>query len=169
VVVGQGSWEQQLAANMLAFARTWVQRPDFVASFPTTMTAADYVDGLFANSQVLPLPNERNAAISEFSVGDVTGRAQALLSVIHSGSVYNRQYNPAIVLMQYVGYLRRNPNNSPDINYDGYDFWLNKLDGHSLPGEDVRNGSVALGRIRRAEMIKAFLRSSEFRERFWHE
>lgn len=166
VVVGQGSWEQQLAANMLAFARTWVQRPDFVSSFPTTMTAADYVDGLFANSQVLPLPNERNAAITEFGVGDVTGRAQALLSVINSGSVYNRQYNPAIVLMQYIGYLRRNPNDTPDTNYDGYDFWLNKLDGHSLPGEDMRNGSVALGRIRRAEMIKAFLRSSEFRERF---
>ena len=44
--------------------------------------------------------------------------------MINSGSVYNRQYNPAIVLMQYIGYLRRNPNESPDTNYAGYDFWL---------------------------------------------
>ncbi len=71
--------------------------------------------------------------------------------------------------MQYIGYLRRNPNDAPDTNYAGYDFWLNKLNQHSLPGEDMRIDSVALGRVKRAEMIKAFLRASEFRERFWQE
>ena len=85
----------------------------------------------------------------------------------HSGSVYNRQYHPAIVLMQHLGYLRRDPNAAPDTNYAGFDFWLDKLNQHSLPGEDVRIDSVALGRVKRAEMIKAFLRSAEFRERFW--
>lgn len=169
VVVGQGNWEQQLADNILSFARTWVQRADFVASFPTSMPADEYVDGLFANSEVVLTTAERNAAIAEFGAGDVDGRANALLSVINSGSVYNRQYNPAIVLMQYIGYLRRNPNEAPDTSYAGYDFWLNKLNQHSLPGEDMRADSVALGRVKRAEMIKAFLKASEFRERFWHE
>ncbi len=93
VVVGQANWEQDLANNILSFARAWVQRADFVASFPTSMTAAAYVDGLFANSKVVPTTAERNAAIAEFSAGDVNGRANALLSVINSGSVYNRQYN----------------------------------------------------------------------------
>ncbi|MCM3906198.1 MAG: PQQ-dependent sugar dehydrogenase [Pyrinomonadaceae bacterium] len=167
VVVGQVNWEQQLAANMLSFARTWVQRADFVASFPTSMPAAAYVDGLFANLQVVPTTAERNAAIAEFTPGDVNGRADALLSVINSGSVYDRQYNQAFVLMQYIGYLRRNPNDAPDTSYAGFDFWLNKLNQHSLPGEDVRIDSVALGRVKRAEMIKAFLVSVEFRERFW--
>jgi len=118
---------------------------------------------------VVPTTVERNAAIVEFGAGGVDGRANALLSVINSGSVYNRQYNPAIVLMQYLGYLRRNPNNGPDTSYVGYDFWLNKLNQHSLPGEDMRVNSVALGRVKRAEMIKAFLKASEFRERFGHE
>jgi hypothetical protein len=86
--------------------------------------------------------------------------------VINSGSVYNRQYNAAIVLMQYIGYLRRDPNATPDTNYAGYDFWLDKLNQHSLPGEDMRIDSVALGRIKRAEMVKAFIRSGEFRRRF---
>jgi len=31
------------------------------------------------------------------------------------------QYNPAFVLMQYFGYLRR------DVDRDGYDFWLDVI------------------------------------------
>lgn len=167
VVVGQPNWEQQLADNILSFARTWVQRADFLQNFPTSMPTEAYVDALFANSQVVPTTAERNAAIAEFGGGTVNERANALLSVLNSRSVYNQQYNSAIVLMQYIGYLRRNPNEAPDTTYAGYDFWLNKLNEHSLPGEDMRVNSVALGRVKRAEMIKAFLRSSEFRQRFW--
>jgi hypothetical protein len=33
----------------------------------------------------------------------------------------------AFVLMQYFGYLRRNPDDAPDGNFNGYNFWLNKL------------------------------------------
>ena len=29
--------------------------------------------------------------------------------------------------MQFFGYLRRNPNDLPDSDYTGYEFWLNKL------------------------------------------
>ena len=67
----------------------------------------------------------------------MNGRADALLSVINSGSVHNRQYNAAIVLMQYIGVFETESNDAPDTNYAGYDFWLNKLDQHSLPGENV--------------------------------
>jgi hypothetical protein len=68
--------------------------------------------------------------------------------------------------MQYFGYLRRNPNNAPDNDYSGYNFWLNKMNQFSQPGEDVTNESVAFNRMKRAEMVKAFLVSKEYRERF---
>jgi hypothetical protein len=68
--------------------------------------------------------------------------------------------------MQYFGYLRRNPNNAPDSNYSGYDFWLNKMNQFSLAGEDVRNDQVALARVKRAEMVKAFIVAGEYRGRF---
>ena len=166
VVVGQANWEQQLADNILRFARTWVQRPDFLSSFPSTMPAAAYVDGLFANSEVLPTMAERDAAIAAFGPAGVEGRASALLSVINSGSVYNKQYNPAFVLMQYIGYLRRSPNDAPDTDYAGFNFWLDKMNHFSLPEEDMRIDSVALVRIKRAQMVKAFLSSIEYRKRF---
>jgi len=57
------------------------------------------------------------------------------------------------VLMQYAGYLRRDPNGAPDSDYSGYDFWLTKL--NSFNGNYVS-----------AEMVKAFISSLEYRQRF---
>jgi hypothetical protein len=145
-----------------------VQKPEFVAQFPNTMTAAQFVDKLFQNSEATPTQGERDAAIAAYGAGGTDGRAAALLNVADSASVYNRQYNPAFVLMQYIGYLRRNPNDAPEPNLDyaGFDFWLAKMNQFSLPGEDVRNEDVALARARRADMVKAFLISGEYRQRF---
>jgi hypothetical protein len=86
--------------------------------------------------------------------------------VAESDAVYNRQYNPAFVLMQYFGYLRRDPDDAPDGDLSGYNFWLAKMNGFSQTGENARDEQVALSRVKRAEMVKAFLRSAEYRERF---
>jgi hypothetical protein len=155
VVVGVGNWQQQLEANKTEFARQWVQRSEFISQFPTTMTAAEFVDKLFLNSQVTPTAAERNAAIAAFGAGDVNGRAAALRSVAESNSVSTRQMSPAFVLMQYIGYLRRNPNDAPEpaLDYAGYDFWLTKLNQF--------NGNYA-----QADMVKAFIISGEYRGRF---
>jgi glucose/arabinose dehydrogenase len=166
VVVGAAGWETVLEANKQTFARAWVQRPEFVAQFPTGMTAAQYVDKLFANAGATPTTAERNAAIAAYGTGDTDGRAAALRSVAESNSVYNAQFNPGFVLMQYIGYLRRNPNDPPDTDFSGYDFWLAKMNSFSLPGENVADPEVALRRVRRAEMVRAFIESIEYRGRF---
>jgi CSLREA domain-containing protein len=165
VIVGQPGYEAVLEANKQRFAEQFVQRTDFILAHGG-QTAAQYVDSLFVNAGVTPTVAERNAAISAYASGGVSGQAAALRSVVESGSVYNRLYNPAFVLMQYFAYLRRDPNAAPDTNFDGYNFWLNKLNSVTLPGEDARDERVALARVRRAEMIRAFLRSSEYRGRF---
>jgi hypothetical protein len=41
------------------------------------------------------------------------------------------------------------------------------MNSFSVPGENVRDASVALARVRRAEMVRAFIESSEYRERFF--
>ena len=55
---------------------------------------------------------------------------------------------------------------APDNNFNGYDFWLNKMNQFSLAGENVRDDAVALARVKRADMVKSFLVSSEYRGRF---
>ena len=166
VVVGVGNWEQQLQANMLDFARAWVQKPEVLAALPADLSAEQFVDRLFQNVEVTPAPAERDAARAAFGAGGTEGRARALLSVIDSGAAFNKQFNCAFVLMQYFGYLRRNPDDSPDTSFAGFDFWLSKLDSFTPPGEDVRDELTARRRIFRAEMVRAFLISGEYRRRF---
>jgi hypothetical protein len=166
VIVGQTGWELTLDANRDAYLQEFVSRPEFNSAFPQGIGALTYVDTLFANSGVTPTASERQAAITAYGSGNTVGRAAALKSVIDSDSVYNAQYNPAFVLMQYFGYLRRDADDPPDNNFVGYDFWLAKLNQFTVAGENVRDDRVALARVKRADMVKSFLVSAEYRGRF---
>lgn len=57
-------------------------------------------------------------------------------------------------------------NEAPDADWAGYDFWFRKMEALSLPGEDVTTEADAFARVKRAEMVKAFIVSSEYRGRF---
>jgi hypothetical protein len=61
--------------------------------------------------------------------------------------------NKAFVLMQYLGYLRRDPNVGQDTDYTGYDFWLQKLNNHG-------------GDFHAAQMVRSFIVSGEYLNRF---
>jgi spore coat protein U-like protein len=166
VVVGFGAWEAQLAANRAVYLQEFVSRPEFVAVFPQGLNAFTYVDNLFFNAGVIPTASERQAALNAYGNGNTFGRAAALQSVIESDTVFNAQYNPAFVLMQFFGYLRRDADDPPDNNFVGYDFWLNKMNQFSVAGENMRDDDVALARVKRADMVESFIVSGEYRGRF---
>ncbi len=166
VIVGNTGWQALLDANRQAFLEEFVSRSEFVAAFPQGVNVFTYVDTLFANEGVTPTTSERQAAINAYGTGNTLGRAAALKSILESDSVFTTQYNPAFVLMQYFGYLRRDADDAPDNNFNGYDFWLNKMNQFSVPGENVRDDAVALNRVKRADMVKSFLVSGEYRSRF---
>jgi hypothetical protein len=84
---------------------------------------------------------------------NTTARAQALRQVAENQNLSTAEFNRAFVLMQFFGYLRRNPNDLPDADYTGYDFWLTKLNQFN-------------GNYNAAEMVKAFIVSTEYRQRF---
>jgi hypothetical protein len=153
VVVGQPGWEQALENNKVAFTAQFVQRGQFL----TSMSPPAFVDRLFLNAGVTPTTAERNAAIADFGsandVTDVPARARAVRRVAENPTLTQQEKNSAFVLMQYLGYLRRNPNDVPDSDYTGYDFWLGKLNEFN-------------GNFVNAEMVKAFLVSGEYRQRF---
>jgi len=153
VVIGQAGADQQLENNKQAYATDIVNSAAFLARFPTSLSADQFVDALFSSAMVIPTAGERQAAITAFGAGGSAGRIAALRSVTDSASLTNTEFNPAFVLMQYYGYLRRNPTDAPDNNDDGYQFWLAKLNQFG-------------GDFNKAEMVKAFLLSSEYRNRF---
>ena len=146
-----------LENNKQNFTNQFVQRSRFTIAFPSSLTPAQFADQLFANAGVTPSTTDRNAAIAEFgsamNTSDTAARGRALRRVAENATLVTNEFNRAFVLMQFYGYLRRNPNDAPDADHSGYDFWLTKLNAFN-------------GNFVSAEMVKAFILSSEYRSRF---
>ncbi|HEV7475846.1 MAG TPA: DUF4214 domain-containing protein [Pyrinomonadaceae bacterium] len=159
VVVNAPGWELQLANNKDAFFMDFVSRSRFVNDYLTTMSPAQFVGALFSKAGVIPSAAERTAAINEFGAAtdtnNTSARARALRRVAENSKLDQQEKNKAFVLMQYFGYLRRNPNDPPEttLDFSGYNFWLNKLNQFN-------------GNFVDAEMVKAFITSAEYRQRF---
>src|SRR5215813_6425438 len=150
-----------LEANKQAFADEWVQRSVFRDAYPSTMSNTEFVNKLFdsaglSNSIYDP---QRQQEILAMNAG--RSRALVLRDVIEIPDLKNppnpsdprypeikqvSQYNPAFVLMQYFGYLRRN------VDQDGYAFWLDVVNN--------REPNNYHG------MICSFITSSEYQLRF---
>ncbi len=165
VIFGQPGADALLEANKVRFFNDFVQRAKFLdpAAYPTSLTAAQFVDKLNANTFDPLVPgstgslsqSERDALVAQLAPNpsSPTLRAQVLRSISENSLFAARQTNKAFVLMQYFGYLRRNPNDPPDSDFAGYNFWLGKLNQFN-------------GNFVNAEMVKAFITSIEYQQRF---
>jgi len=152
VIVGKDGWRTVLENNKQAFTGQFVQSERFLAALPANMSPAEFVDKLNANTGRALSNSERDQLVNDLTTG-AKNRAQVLRAVAEDPDLNAAEVNRAFVLMQYFGYLRRNPNQSPDADYTGYDFWLNKLNQFN-------------GNFVNAQMVKAFLDSEEYQARF---
>ena len=151
LVVGAPGWQEQLEANKRAFVEDWYERHRVVLESQIhdprdPLTDERYVDGLFWKIGITPSVDERRALIDGLSAGTET-RASVLRKVADHPEFVSREFRSAFVMMQYFGYLRR------ELDGGGFQFWLNKLNEFD-------------GNFIQAEMVKAFITSSEYRERF---
>ncbi|MCA1614626.1 MAG: hypothetical protein LC795_10900 [Acidobacteria bacterium] len=157
VVVGQGDWTGQFNANKQAYTAEFVTRPEFLLRYPASQSPGEFVEVLNATAGGYLSQAERNQAAAELTAAGNTpaGRAAVLTRVIENPTFKTGgEFNRAFVLMEYFGYLRRNPNDPPEgLSFSGYDFWLGKL--NSFNGDYIQ-----------AEMVKAFISSAEYRQRF---
>ncbi len=151
VIVNTPGWQQQLSNNQQRFADNWVTRPEFKAAYDILSNEA-YVSALYQNAGVVPSQAEKDKLVTALNASGIN-RASVLLAVADNATFRQQQMNPAFVLMEYFGYLRRDPNALPDADLSGYNFWLNKLNQFG-------------GNYLDAEMIKAFITSFEYRARF---
>ncbi|HEU5239782.1 MAG TPA: DUF4214 domain-containing protein [Pyrinomonadaceae bacterium] len=143
-----------LESNKQAYLLQFVQRSSFTTLYPPATTPAAFVDALNANTGNSLTAAQRNALVAQLTANNTNqGRADVLRAVVDNTAFQAREFNRAFVLVQYFGYLRRNPNDAPDADFGGFTFWLNKLNAFG-------------GDFRAAEMIKAFITSFEYRKRF---
>jgi hypothetical protein len=133
--------EEQLEANKAAFANEFVNRQEFMTKYDSLIDPAAYVNAL-VNTAGVNLSNKQTL-IDDLAAGRKT-RAQVLRAIAESGEVYSKYYTEAFVVMQYFGYLRRDP----DILYLEWIRIMNETGG------DYRG------------MINGFMNSAEYRQRF---
>jgi hypothetical protein len=95
---------------------------------------------------------ERDALVADLRA-TAKSRSEVLRAITENAALQHHEINKAFVLMQYFGYLRRDPDDLPDHDFSGWQFWLNKLNQFN-------------GNFVQAEMVKSFLSASEYRQRF---
>jgi hypothetical protein len=144
VIVGETGWSQQLETNKGTFLHQWVQRAGFKSRFDG-LSNSRFVDSLISNTTAVVAAQDRDSLVSALDGGAT--RESVLRRLVELDSVGRRGTNSAFVLMQYFGYLQRDPDPA------GYDYWLAKLNDFG-------------GDYAKAEMVKAFLSSAEYRQRF---
>jgi len=154
-VTGQTS--NEVYAKKAAFTNAFVQRPEFTSAYGA-MSNADYVAALMGHyslSQInTPDPAQPDGTNKvTLTIADLTSqlnantltRAQVLRAIADSDQVTSAEFNSSFVYMQYVGYLRREPEPA------GYNAWLSYLNSH--PGDFNT-------------MVWGFVDSQEYRNRF---
>ena len=160
IVVNNALSPAVINANKQAFVVEFVTRTEFRAIYDG-LNNTQYVDKLFQTTGVTPAADARLALINGLNGGTET-RASVLFKVVdgtetttgglltfhtaYGKAFYDNLFNAAFVQMEYFGYLQRDPDPG------GYDFWLGKL---NFFGDWVN-----------AEMVKAFIKSPEYRSRF---
>jgi hypothetical protein len=145
VIVGTNpNWAEVLQANKEAFVAAWVARPAFQAAYGG-LSNGDFVDTLISHTGGA-FNGDRGALVSGLNNATLT-RAAALRQIAENEGFASAKRNETFVMTQYFGFLRRDPDAA------GLAFWLNKL--NQFHGNFVQ-----------AEMVKAFLVSGEYRQRF---
>jgi hypothetical protein len=140
-------------------AVAWLQRTEIQQKFPSSLTNQEFVQKLESTAGV-SLANE-STLIANLNSGSQS-RAQVLRAVAESAEVSNKFYKPNFVMMEYFGYLRRDPEDchnaanwaGADPNQCGYIFHNNRFN-LSADADFIEN-----------IIVRGFIESPEYRARF---
>jgi hypothetical protein len=142
---GSSVWEADLQINRVALLKDWTMSPEFNRLYEGRSNG-ELVDALLKNAGISWSGSKRDELVSRLNTQAQPQQA-ALLSVIADRGFYASEYNNAYVLVHFFGYLRRNPDDAPDFNLKGFNFWRDRLNSWG----DYRTISMA------------FLESDEYR------
>jgi hypothetical protein len=130
----------QLEAAKTALVDNFMSRPEFTRQYDSLSDTA-FVDKLLQTAGVTS--SDRQGLIDGLRTRRLR-RADVLRQIAESGEVYQKYYNQAFVVMEYFGYLHRDP----DALYLN---WIVALNAN--PADSRR-------------MVDGFVNSAEYRNRF---
>jgi hypothetical protein len=66
-----------------------------------------------------------------------------LLALVNQRDFVAREENRSLVLLHYFGYLHRNPDDPPDNNLNGFNFWMREVEVSGDPSRLTRGFMVS--------------------------
>jgi hypothetical protein len=133
------------------FALTFVKRDAFFTLYPRSLSANQFVDALLSSIKQKSGAdlNGQQASLLSLYDGTDSGRAAILRQIADSPGFIDAEYNNSFVLMEYFGYLRRDPDQG------GFDFWLSQVNKFPLRDVGIQHA-----------MACSFITSAEYQLRF---
>lgn len=142
VMVNSFDTRSRLDDNLNEFAREWVERKKFATRYKQ-LNDERFVDELASNAGITLEPAQRTGLIDELTTKAIT-RADALRALVNHPKFIEREGNRSLVLLHYFGYLHRNPDDPPDKDLTGFNFWLREIQISGDPGR-LAQGFMASG------------------------
>lgn len=126
LVPGFEEAERDFEGRLRGLAGEWASRPEFRARYGG-LDDAQYAARLYENAGLEVDTAERVALADALRTGAET-RAGALLRVAADPRLEGSERARSLLLLHYFGFLRRNPDDPPDNNLEGFNFWLAQLE-----------------------------------------
>src|SRR2546425_5890103 len=135
------------------------QRPDFLANYPASQTAQEFINAVLATIQSadpsVDLSSLQSALVSLYNQGGRAGVMYRLAddnvqtNPINNRSFIDAEYNRTFVTVEYFGYLRR------DADTFGLNFWWGQVNRFPLRDINIQHA-----------MVCSFITSIEYQKRF---
>jgi hypothetical protein len=126
LVPGFEEAQRDFDGRLRGLANEWATRAEFRAQYGA-LGDAQYAARLYENAGLEVAPAERDALAAALASGAET-RAGALVRVAGDARLAERERARSLLLLHYFGFLRRNPDDPPDNNLEGFNFWLAELE-----------------------------------------
>lgn len=126
VFIGLDDQQSKLEENLRKFAEAWVEQPKFQAAYKA-MSNEQYVDALIKNADIALDPTERAGLVDKLNRREHS-RAELLLDIVNKQSFVDKEQARSLVLLHYFAYLHRNPDDPPDNNLKGFNYWVQQVE-----------------------------------------
>ena len=133
VIVGSEGQTERLNANFLSFINEWTKRESFLTRF-RNLNDEQFLDQLIQNAGISISTLDRRKLVSQ-EVNQPDARASLLLKIIDEPQFVAKEQKRSLVALHYFAYLRRNPNDPPDNDWRGFNFWVNDIEHNSDPNK----------------------------------
>jgi hypothetical protein len=134
--------QAKLETRISDFANNWVERAKFRALYKGSNDDA-FIDALTRNAGITLDTETRAAIIDKLKHGALT-RGEVILEIVDNPAFAEKENIRSLVLLHYFGYFHRNPDDAPDNNLEGFNYWVKEVEKSGDPARLAR-GFMASG------------------------